>query len=323
MMLGFLRMFFLPAKKRALPPSDGRLTKQSPLVPAETVAGRSLVIVIAIMTLLAGLTAGAATLIVEASSDWRADAATEATIQLLPTKGRDIETDLEKAAEIATKTPGVLRAKIYSQSESEGLLAPWLGQGLDLQELPIPRMIVLTLSQKERPDLAKLTMALISQFPEASLDDHHIFISRLGDMARAAAFMALVIFILVVVALGIAVASATRAAVATNREIVDVLHLVGAADDFIASQFRQRFLSLGLRGALIGGGGALAFFALARAMASYWRATAGGDQMEALFGSFALNAGGYFLILILIISVTLLTGFLSQQIVFRHLKQLT
>ena len=153
--------------------------------------------VIAIMTFLAALTAGAATLIAEASSDWRGEAASEASIQLRPTQGRDIEADLETAADIAAKTRGVASVKIYSKAESEGLLTPWLGQGLDLQELPVPRMIVLKLDTTERPDLSKLGVEIVSAVPGASLDDHHIFISRLGDMARAATMISLFIFILV------------------------------------------------------------------------------------------------------------------------------
>jgi cell division transport system permease protein len=321
-MLDFLRDLLAPNRPRLMIKADNAYSIKTPLVPANSVAGRSLVMVIAIMTFLAALTAGAATLIAEASKDWRGEAASEASIQLRPTQGRDIEADLETAADIAAKTRGVASVKIYSKAESEGLLTPWLGQGLDLQELPVPRMIVLKLDTKEPPDLSKLGVEIVSAVPGASLDDHHIFISRLGDMARAATMIALFIFILVLIALGIAVASATRAAVATNREIVEVLHLVGATDSFIAREFRRRFFSLGLSGAILGGGGAIIFFAGVKLLSNSWRATAGGDQTEALFGDFTLSLTGYSVVLLLIACVAVLTGYLSQQIVFRHLQKL-
>jgi cell division transport system permease protein len=294
----------------------------SPLVPTDSVAGRSLVIVIAIMTFLAALAAAAALLVSQASVEWRAEASSEASVQLRPTPGRDMEADLKKAAEILQKTAGVREAQIYTKAESEQLLAPWLGQGLDLSELPTPRMIVVKLDPKRRPDLPSLREELAAATPNAVLDDHHIFLEPLGDMARAAVAVSALIFILIVGAMGIAVASATRAAVATNREIVEVLHIVGAADNFIAREFQRRFLALGLRGALIGGGSAIGFLFLARMLTRNWRLTAGGEQMEAMFGDFSIGPEGFVVILLLASGIALLTGYLSQSIVFRHLRRL-
>ncbi len=294
----------------------------SPLVPADTVAGRSLVIVIAIMTFLAALAAGAALLVAQSSAEWRGEAASEASVQLRQTTGRDMEADLKKAADILLATPGVREAQIYTKAESEALLAPWLGQGLDLSELPTPRMIVVKFEPGQRPDLSVLRRDLAAAIPNAVLDDHRFFLERLGDMARAAVAAAALILALIVAATAIAVASATRAAVATNREIVEVLHIVGAADSFIAREFQRRFLALGLRGALIGGAGAVVFLLLARAFTHQWRTTAGGEQMQALFGDFSLGLEGLGVILLLAGGVAFLTGYLSQRIVFHHLRRL-
>jgi cell division transport system permease protein len=216
----------------------------------------------------------------------------------------------------------VRETQIYSKADSEGLLAPWLGQGLDLSELPTPRMIVVKLDPRNRPDLDSLRADLARSAPSAILDDHRIFVERLADMARTVVAVSVFIFALIVAAMGVAVASATRAAVATNREIVEVLHIVGAADQFIAREFQRRFLTLGLRGAAIGGGAAMAFIFLTQLLARRWRTTAGGEQMEAMFGDFSIGAGGFLVILLLAGSIAILTGFLSQAIVFRHLRRL-
>ena len=311
----------LLARSRPQPgPDDDTPALSTALVPADSVAGRSLVIVIAIMTFLAALAAGAALLVADASIEWRSEAASEASVQLRPVAGRDIDADLAKAAETLRTTPGVREAQIYSRAESEALLSPWLGQGLDLANLPMPRMIVVKLDPKNRPDVPALREALAAVAPNAVYDDHHIFIERLGDMSRAAVAVAVVIFALIVVTMAIAVGSATRAAVATNREIVEVLHIVGAADYFIAREFQRRFLALGLRGAAIGGIGAMVFFLLVQIVARRWRATAGGDQMEAMFGDFALGATGYLTIVVLAGLIAAATGYLSQVIVLRHLR---
>ena len=311
-----------PAPGAVASTDDDALATLTPLVPADSVAGRSLVIVIAIMTFLAALAAGGALLVAEASVDWRGEASREASVQVRPAPGRDIEADLEKAAAIVRSVPGVREVQVYTRAESEALLAPWLGQGLDLSELPTPRMIVVKLDPKQRPDLENLRRDLSRDLPNAVLDDHHVFVERLGDMARAVVAAAAVIFALIVAAVAVVVASATRAAVATNREIVEVLHIVGAADVFIAREFQRRFLALGLRGALIGGGGAIAFFLLAQMLTRGWRTTAGAEQMEAMFGDFALGANGFVIILALALGIAVLTGYLSQIIVFRHLRRL-
>lgn len=311
-----------PRPSATLSAEEEYFSLQNALVPSDSVAGRSLVIVIAIMTFLAALAAGGALMVTEASVEWRGEAASEASVQVRPAQGRDIEADLAKAAEVVRSTPGVREAQIYTKTESEALLAPWLGQGIDLSELPTPRMIVVKLDPKQRPDLENLRRELGREAPNAVLDDHHIFIERLGDMARTVVAVAAMIFALIVAAMGVVVASATRAAIATNREIVEVLHIVGAADDFIAREFQRRFLALGLRGALIGGGAAIVFFLAAQMLSLSWRTTAGADQMEAMFGDFSLGVNGFAIILALAGGIAVLTGYLSQVIVFRHLRRL-
>ena len=89
-------------------------------------------------------------------------------------------------------------------------------------------------------------------------------------MAGAIVVFAGALFALMIVAMGTAVGFATRGAMAGAREIIEVLHFVGAADSYIAGQFQEHFFRLGLRGAGIGGGAAAAFFAVA-ALASFDR----------------------------------------------------
>ena len=139
-------------------------------------------------------------------------------------------------------------------------------------------------------------------------------------MANTIVVAAGVIFALVVIAMAMAVVFATRGAMSGNREIVDVLHFVGANDSYIARQFQRHFLRLGLKGGLLGGGAAIAAFLFFAALANWWIATPGGEQAEALFGSFGLGLRGYGVILGIALLVSLLTGGMSRLIVFRHLR---
>jgi cell division transport system permease protein len=303
-------------------PTPTRLKREMPLIPTDSVAGRALVVVISIMTFLACLTAGGALLIAEASEGWRSDVSREVTIQIKPHAGDDTEALVAKIAEIASQTPGVAHAHGMTKSESEQMLAPWLGQGVDLSQLPVPRLIVVEMTAGERADLAPLRAALAAAAPRASLDDHRLWLTRLDTMAEAIVLFAAALFALMILAMATAIGFATRGAMAGNREIVEVLHFVGAADVFIARQFQTHFFRLGLRGAAVGGFAALAFFALASAASRWWSQSTGGDEIAALFGAFALSTNGYLAILAICGAIAGLTGYLSRLIAFNQLRSL-
>ncbi len=307
------------AVKRADPP----LGRNQPLVPAASIAGRALITVIAIMTFLAGLTAGTAQLVAEASSGWRSDVAREVTIQIRPGPGRDIEAEVARAAQLARGTAGVADVRVYSKGESERLLEPWLGTGLNFDELPVPRIIVLKTDGTSLPDYAALRKSLSETVRGASLDDHRLWVERLAAMANTLVAMGIGIVILVIAATALAVAFATRGAMAGNREIVEVLHFVGATDSYIARQFQKHFLSLGLRGGGIGGALSVVFFLVLGAAANAWIATPGGDQIQALFGSVGIGVWGLLSIVAIAVLVALVTALVSRLTVRRTLRELS
>ncbi len=301
----------------------GRLLKRDmPLVPADLIAGRALITVIAIMTFLAALTAGTVAVIADAATGWTQDVSREMTVQVRPIEGRDLDADAAKAAALVRAAPGVAAVDPYSGAESAKLLQPWLGSGLDLGALPVPRLIVVRLAPDRDPDTGALGRALAAAVPGASLDDHGIWLARLRTMARATVLMGVGIFVLVLTAMLLAVAFATRGAMAGAREVIEVLHFVGAADGFISRQFQGHFLRLGSRGGAIGGGAAISFFLGGRWALGLWRTTAGGAQIEAMFGTFSLHASGYVAIVAIAAAIAVLTGVVSRIIVYRHLRRL-
>src|SRR6202044_4023986 len=146
--------------------SESSFKTNAPLIPRDSVAGRALVVVIAIMTFLACLTAGGALLVADASQAWRSDVLREATIQVKSRTGDDVESLVAKAVAIATKTPDVESVHALSQAESEKLLEPWLGAGFDLSELPVPRLILVRLRGQGSQNLSTLRKALASAGPQ-------------------------------------------------------------------------------------------------------------------------------------------------------------
>ena len=297
------------------------LKRNKPLVPAESIAGRALITVIAIMTFLASLAAGSGLLVGQASRDWTQSVSREMTIQVKPVAGRDVEADVRRAVDLARKAQGVSGVRVFDKAQSEHLLEPWLGTGLDLGALPIPRLIVLELGV-ERFDSSGLRKALAEGVPNALLDDHRLWLERLAAMARALVGLVALIFALVLMAMALAVTFATRGAMAGNREILDVLHFVGAEDRFIAAEFQRHFLWLGLRGGCIGGGCAMAAFALSGVLSGWMSNLAESDQLQAMFGGFGLGFLGYLVIAAISIGVAFLTAAISRAIVFGHLRSL-
>ena len=323
-LLGLAARLGLPVVPPAEPgeTEDERLPTASgaSLVPPSSIAGRALIVIIAIMTFLGSLTVGAVDLVRTAADDWTTSIVREATIQVRPARGRDLKADVARATEIASGFPGIADVSPYTAEETARMLEPWLGSNLATDDLPIPRLIVLRLATERPADLAALKQALAEALPNASLDDHRQWFDRLKAMARAVVVVGIVIVTLMILTTGLSVIFATRAAVATNRPVLEVLHFVGARDAFIAGEFQRHFLWLALKGGLAGGAAAVTGIVLAGLIASRWRATAGGDQIEALFGTFALGQTGYVGILVLVVLVTAVAALTSRWTVMRTLS---
>ena len=120
------------------------------------------------------------------------------------------------------------------------LLEPWLGTGLDLAELPVPRLVIVTIDETSPPDFVAMRAQLAREIPQAFLDDHRTWVDRLVSMARTTVLIGTAILSLVFVAMVLTVVFATRGTLSGNRHIVEVLHFVGAEASFVAKEFQMR-----------------------------------------------------------------------------------
>jgi cell division transport system permease protein len=296
------------------------LPAAAPIVPKNSIAGRSLTVVVAIMTFLASLTTGVAMLVVSAASDWQSEVGREVTIQVRPAPGRNLDADVRTATEIARAAPGIAEVRAFTKEESARLVEPWLGAGLALDDLPIPRLIVVKLASGVRPDFTSLRQALATRVPTSTLDDHRRWIDRMRTMAGTAVIGCIAVLGLVLAVTVLSVTFATRGTMATNRPIVEVLHYVGATDGFVAGQFQRHFLLLGFRGGALGGGAAILMFGIVETANSWLAGTAGGDQIAGLFGNLSIGVAGYLAIVLQIIFMALVTAFASRRTVNRTLE---
>ena len=318
--IGMLRKGLARVRRAPRPGRDMR--GDTSIVPKDSLAANALAAVVAIMTFLAAVTSGGVAMVIGSANEWRSEVAREMTIQIRPTPGRDIEAEVGKAQVLARAAPGVVEARAYSRAESDRLLEPWLGSGLSLEDLPVPRMIAIKVARGAVVDTAALRQSLAQDVVGASLDDHRGGIDRMRGMARAAIAGGMGIFGLVLAATVLSVAFATRGAMASNRPIVEVLHFVGAKQAYIASQFQRHFLWLGLKGGVLGGGAAILSLMVAGRVSDLFVGTAGETEAAALFGRFSLGFMVYVVVAAEVGLIAAITALTSRQVVIHTLRHI-
>ncbi len=304
------------------PQVPARARNMSPIVPRASISGRALVAVVAIMTFLASITTGAVLLVSASAAEWQSEVASEITMQVRPQTGRDLERDVTAAAEAMRTQPGIVQVKPFTKDESAKLLEPWLGSGLSIDQLPVPRVIVARVQPGTTLDLPALRSRVTQVAPSASVDDHRAWIERMRSMTGATVFAGIGILVLVIAATIISVSFATRGAMAANRPIVEVLHFVGAGDRYIANHFLRHFLRLGLEGGLIGGGAAMLAFGFSESIAAWFSGTPVGDQFAALLGTFSLPPSGYLALAVQAVVIAAITGWASRRTLFATLDDI-
>ncbi len=307
------------------PPPDvepGREQANAPIVQAGSVTGKSLTLVIAIMCFLACLTAGAVYLINQSASAWLRNIATEVTVQVEPSKTTEATDRMVKDVKAFIEfQQGIVSARILSFSDTAALLEPWLGKNSELSGLPMPRMIAIELDRNAPPGFAALRSALNKRFPKATLDDHRRWQHQIRTVTRSFALGGLAILLLVGAATTAIIVSATRSAMASNREIIEVLHFVGATDGFIAREFEKHFLTLGIRAGVVGAGSAMAvFFLMPLVMQVLGGGTATLGELKRLVGSGVLDIPGYVLLALVVAVIAALCMLTSRFGVFRVLN---
>lgn len=225
---------------------------QSGLMPADSASGTTLHTIVAVMSFLACLTLGAVLTLSRLASEWTEGLAGSVTVQLLPSAQISPEDQMSEALRLVKNWPGIFAAKEVSRSEARKLLEPWLGEGNVLDDLPVPQLIEVTLTPGQPVELEGLGRALADGVPGAHLDDHQRWNLELASFAASSEAVGWAVLLLIALATLAIVIFATQAGLQAHREIVEVVHMIGARDVFIATEFQRHFLWLGLRGGFMG-----------------------------------------------------------------------
>jgi cell division transport system permease protein len=239
---------------------------QGRILPREAGAA-SLEVVIGVMAFLAALALGASLIADRAAESWREGLSGRLTVQILPPEHGSAEPTLtnetDAALVVLRTTGGIVRAQPLSQAETEKLVEPWLGAGAVVGDLPLPRLIDVTLLPGSSVDLATLSRRLARAAPDSILDNHSRWIGRLQALADALVWCAYGILALIAVATASAVAFATRAGLEAHHDIVALLHQMGAQSGFIARAFEWHYLVSALGAGAVGSAFAAGLFVAA------------------------------------------------------------
>jgi cell division transport system permease protein len=244
-----------------------RRWRPGPLLPRGDTRDGGLVFVIAVLCFFACLSALAALAADRAARGWATQLQGSATVLVRPRGGESVDAAAARAAETLAGVKGVNEAVALEKDKAVALLQPWLGKDVLAQgggpgqtgladDLPIPRLVTLELDKNAPPSADTLDRALRAQGIDATVDDHSLWIGdivRAGRWARAAAAG---VFALTALAAAAVIAYAARSALAARREIVEVLHISGAQESFIAGLLVRRFAQMAF-----GAGVAAAVFA--------------------------------------------------------------
>ena len=293
----------------------------APIVPAGSVTGRSLTLVITIMCFLACLTAGGVYMVNQSAAAWLRNIASEVTVQVEAAEDAQATDALvNRVADFLGRQAGVRAARPLSAEESNALLEPWLGQTDVLNSLPVPRLIAINLDLSQPPDIEALRGTLAKDFPAAQLDDHRRWRAQIRAVTRSLALGGLAILVLVGAATTAIIISATRSAMASNREIVEVLNFVGANDRFISREFEKHFLALGIRAGVVGAASAmLVFLVLPTLVPLLGGGVVTAAELRNFAGGGILDVPGYLLLGIVVVVIAALCMLTSRYGVFRIL----
>ena len=230
--------------------------KPTPLLPEQTVTSVALSAVATVMSYLASIALGVSLVISSATEGWIEQSASQATVQVVETPRLTADEQVPAVLAELKRWPQIAEARVLSDAELDALLAPWLGSDNLSDDLPIPVLIEITPLPQQSLPAQELRVRLAAVAPGARLNLHQRWRERARDAAQQLSWAIGVMLALIAVVTAIVVLFATRAGLSANHDILQILHLIGAQDDFIARRFEWRVFRLTSLASLVGYGAA-------------------------------------------------------------------
>ena len=221
---------------------------------AEDSTGRFLVWIMAVMIYLAIVALAGSMVLAGMAGRWESGLTGRLTVQIAPLPEASVA-PLAQRTEVTLallrSTPGIQRAEPVGAAAAHKLLEPWLGNAL-LDDLPLPALIDVEVGPGSALDAPALAERLAGAVPGARLDNHAAWLADLRVLAHTAQLVALAVVLLVGGAAVASVVFAVRTGLAIHSPVVELLHIMGATDAYVARQFQTHVAGLALRGGAVG-----------------------------------------------------------------------
>lgn len=219
--------------------------------PRQSSMGNFIAGIVAVLVFISGIAVTAAGSIGSLLDTWNTSVTGTLTVQI-PGTAATADTAATAVRDAALKIDGVKRAAIVPRAQAQELLKPWLGDAQLIADLPLPALVDIELTAPSAQAIQRVTDAVKTASPAAIIDDHRVWLNRIAEFASALSYMAYALIGLSLAALTLTVVFATRASLTEYTQVIGVLHLVGARDSYVASQFSWRAVRQALWGGVIG-----------------------------------------------------------------------
>ncbi len=229
-----------------------------------------LTLLIALMTFLALLALSASFALSAMTERWSAGLENRVTIEIpAETKNgtllsrEEVHALTNRVNSFLENHPTVKTTHILTDNEIGELVKPWLGEDMLLDKIPLPGLISMEIQDKEETTLDALQRKIQGFAPHARIDSHETWLKDLLRFTGALQFASALLTIVIGLITATAIAGAVRARLAVHHEEVQLLHLMGASDNYISRQFQRHSRILAFEGSVIGAAaGMLALLAI-------------------------------------------------------------
>lgn len=237
------------------------------------------------------------------------------TVQVLPLpEYEESRKDLLGVVGFLEKYPDVKEVTVLSDNELRALLEPWLGNNVDIELLPIPKLLDVKINNAGNFDFKELAVRLSEISPQASINDHNLWLARLLRFINSLKMLAVTVLIMVAAAVMAAIIYAVKTGLNVHREIISILHIMGATDEYIAMNYVKQISQMTMMAGIIGTVLAVPAIMLVGNMAK---------GIEAgIFNSVTFDLESWLIVLVMPMVSTILTAFTAYVTVLRTLKKM-
>ncbi len=167
-------------------------------------------------------------------------------------RGDAVTADIETTLTILRSSDGILGATVLTKEQMDKLMAPWIGEKADTTQLPLPKLIDVTLDPAREANIEQIKMDLAEQVPTAIVDSHRVLLSDLVELTNSVVKLAALILSLLLVTTAFSIMYATKTSLSVHQPVIALIHMMGAGDYYITGQYAKRSFKLTLIGSLIG-----------------------------------------------------------------------